>query len=230
MELASRLPEVFGDPPRPRITLHVARGYDDEWQLSEERVAELAALDEEQHWTEVSAEATQQFQEYFAFSDAEGWRFYLPAFLRHYLADFPLSQWPAVDWACAERTHFELFTPPQIACTVKGGVAHVRFQSGYDDSGGRGEAVLTLRGNKLEWKITKSSGAHYLPTSSVLDRQKKRETKSPHHAMQRLMDHAPVRSVRLASGRARTRNREQYLHRLSRPLGQEGVSSVHQHD
>ncbi len=115
MELASRLPEVFGDPPRPRITLHVARGYDDEWTLSEERVAELAALDEEQHWTEVSAEATQQFQEYFAFSDAEGWRFYLPAFLRYYLADFPLSQWDAAHWACVTRTHFELFTPPQIA-------------------------------------------------------------------------------------------------------------------
>ena len=115
MELASRLPQEFGDPPRPRITLHVARGYDEEWILSEQRVAELAALDGEQHWVEVSAEATRQFQEYFTFSDAEGWRFYLPAFLRHYLADFPLCGWDAVHWACVERTHFELITPPQIA-------------------------------------------------------------------------------------------------------------------
>jgi len=115
MNLAVRLPEVFGDPPRPRITLHVARGYDDEWVLSEQRVAELAACDPEQHWSEVSAEATRQFQEYFTFSDPEGWRFYLPAFLRHYLADFPLSGWDAVHSACVERTHFDLITPAQVA-------------------------------------------------------------------------------------------------------------------
>jgi hypothetical protein len=32
---------------------------------------------------------------------------------------------------------------PSITGTITGGVAHVRFQSGYDESG-RGEAVLTL--------------------------------------------------------------------------------------
>lgn len=114
MDLAVRLPEIFGDPPRPRITLHVARGYDDEWFLSEQRVAELAALDPEQHWTEVSPAATREIQEYFTFSDAEGWRFYLPAFLRHYLADFPLCGWDAVNLACVQRTHFDLLTPPQV--------------------------------------------------------------------------------------------------------------------
>lgn len=115
MKLAERLPAVFGDPPRPKITLHVARGYDDEWNLSEERIQELAALDPEQHWTDVSAESTRQFQEYFTFSDAEGWRFYLPAFLRHYLAEFPLSGWDAVYSACVERKHFDLITPEQAA-------------------------------------------------------------------------------------------------------------------
>lgn len=114
MDLADRLPEVFGNPPRPRITLHVARGFDDEWLLSEPRMTELAALDPEKHWTEVSAEVTRQFQEYFAFSDAEGWRFYLPAFLRHYLADFPLCNWDAVYWACVRRNHFDLITSRQI--------------------------------------------------------------------------------------------------------------------
>jgi hypothetical protein len=113
IKLAERLPSVFGDPLRPKITLHVARGYDDEWNLSEERIQELAALDPEQHWMEVSTESTQQFQEYFTFSDAEGWRFYLPAFLRHYLAEFPLSGWDAVYWACVERKHFDLITPEQ---------------------------------------------------------------------------------------------------------------------
>ena len=115
VKLAERLPAVFGDPPRPRITLHVARGYDDEWNLSEERIQELAVFDPEQHWTEVSAESTNQFQEYFTFSDAEGWRFYLPAFLRHYLAEFPLAGRDAVYWACTERKHFDLITPEQVA-------------------------------------------------------------------------------------------------------------------
>jgi len=67
---------------------------------------------------------------------------------------------------------------PSITGTVSGGVAHVRFQSGYDESGS-GEAVLTLRGNKLEWKITKSSGIHYLPMKSVLQRQKNNRTNAP---------------------------------------------------
>jgi hypothetical protein len=117
MELAARLPEVFGDPPRPRITLHVARGYDDEWVLSDARIAELAALDPEQHWTEVSAEAVNKIQEYFCFTDAEGCRFYLPAFLRHYLAEFPLGGYDAVCFACQNRLHFELLTPEQVQFT-----------------------------------------------------------------------------------------------------------------
>lgn len=115
MDLASRLLEVFGSPPRPQITLHVARGYDDEWILSEDRVAELAALDPEQHWMDVTMEATRDFQEYFSFSNAEGWRFYLPAFLRHFLADFPMSSWDAVILACQQRTYFDLITPGQVA-------------------------------------------------------------------------------------------------------------------
>ena len=60
-------------------------------------------------------EATREFQEYFSFSDAEGWRFYLPAFLRHYLADFPLSGSDAVVYACQYRAYFDLITPPQVA-------------------------------------------------------------------------------------------------------------------
>ena len=114
-ELAAQLPAVWGDPPRPSITLHVARGYDDEWSLSMARGKELTALDPEQHWTEVTDEAIQDFQEYFVFSDAEGWRFYLPAYLRHYLSQFPLCGWDAVYQACIDRRHFDLLTSAQIA-------------------------------------------------------------------------------------------------------------------
>jgi hypothetical protein len=113
--LAARLPEVFGDPPRPETTLSVARGYDDEWNLTEERIAELSAQDAEQHWTEVSAEAIHTFQEYFTFSDPEGWRFYLPAFLRDYLMSFPDNGWDAVYWACVSKKHIGLLTQEQVA-------------------------------------------------------------------------------------------------------------------
>jgi len=59
--------------------------------------------------------------------------------------------------------------PPSIVGIISGGVAKVRFQSGYSDA--TGEATITLHGNKLEWKITGSSGVHYLPESCVLYRQ-----------------------------------------------------------
>jgi len=39
---------------------------------------------------------------------------------------------------------------PSITGTITGGVAHVRFQSGYDESG-RGEAALTLRDHEVFW-------------------------------------------------------------------------------
>ncbi len=58
---------------------------------------------------------------------------------------------------------------PSITGDIVGGDAHIRFHSGYSDA--TGEATLTLKDNKLEWKITKSSGAHYLPSSSILHRQ-----------------------------------------------------------
>jgi hypothetical protein len=62
----------------------------------------------------VSAEAAHTFQEYFTFSDSEGWRFYLPAFIHHYLSEFPLSGFDAVYSACVQKTHFDLLTPGQI--------------------------------------------------------------------------------------------------------------------
>lgn len=113
--LAARLSSVFGDPPRPHITLTVATGFDDEWVLSPERQAELASRDAELHWTEVTDEAIAGAQHYFAFSDAEGWRFYLPAFIRHYLKEFPVGGWDAVKTACRSRECFDLLTVDQIA-------------------------------------------------------------------------------------------------------------------
>ncbi|RBP44186.1 hypothetical protein DES53_1045 [Roseimicrobium gellanilyticum] len=114
LALAARLPEVFGDPPRPAITRSVARGLDDEWILTEERYTELLAQDSEQHWMDVTAEDVKNCQEYFSFSDAEGCRFYYPAYLRHYLEGFPLYWFTAVREACIFRTHLELLSEKQL--------------------------------------------------------------------------------------------------------------------
>jgi hypothetical protein len=115
MALIREIERVFKAVPRPRITLHVARGYDDEWNLSEERISELAARDPETDWREVDNEAIQSFQEYFSFSDAEGWRFYLPAFMRHDLRSFP-DRGVAAYSACKSRNHVDLLSPEQLAC------------------------------------------------------------------------------------------------------------------
>jgi len=55
---------------------------------------------------------------------------------------------------------------PSIKGTIVNGVALVQFRSGYSEA--TGNATLTLKDGKLEWKITKSSGVHYLPDTAVL--------------------------------------------------------------
>ena len=115
--LLTRITVAFEGVPRPRITKSVARGYDDEWVLSEERVTELSLLDPEQKWTEVTEEGVRLFQEYFAFSDADGWRFYLPAHMAFYLKTFPHYAWGAVYYACTSpEAKFDSLTPDQLSC------------------------------------------------------------------------------------------------------------------
>lgn len=114
-QLAAKLPQVFGNPRRPQITLRVARGIDDEWNLSDTRAAELEAQDSAYQWDEVTRKETETFQEYFCYADAAGVLFYLPAFLHHYLAEFPDGGYGAVVNACQRRDHFELVNSAQIA-------------------------------------------------------------------------------------------------------------------
>jgi hypothetical protein len=115
--LISRIEDAFRDVPRPRITKSVARGFDDEWNLSDERIQELAALDPEQDWRDVSERDVIAFNEYFTFSDAEGWRFYLPAFMRHYLSNLKDPSGDAVYWACTSKNlKFDMLTPQQLEC------------------------------------------------------------------------------------------------------------------
>jgi hypothetical protein len=115
-ELIPVIEEAFRGVSRPQITLHVARGIDDEWNLSEERHAELRAMDPEEDWEEVDGEHASGFWEYFPFSDDEGWRFYLPVFMRHFLRNFPDSDYDNVSDACEKKTHMGLLNDSQLEC------------------------------------------------------------------------------------------------------------------
>ena len=108
--------DAFRGVPRPQITLHVARALDDEWNLSEERHAELRAMDPEENWEDVDGNVAVCFFEYFTFSDDEGWRFYLPVLIRHYLLHFPDSAEDNVSDACKKRTHMGLLNAVQLEC------------------------------------------------------------------------------------------------------------------
>ena len=51
-----------------------------------------------------------------------------------------------------------------IAATIKGNRATVRLTSNF---GGSATIVLTLRGNRLSWKLVKSSGENFFPRDEV---------------------------------------------------------------
>jgi len=118
-ELITLIDRVFADIPVPRITLRVGRALDDEWNVSEERGAELAKEDPETDWREVPEEKTRAYQEYFTFADPPGWRFYLPAFMTHYLREFPDYGYDAVYWACTRRTHLDDLTADELGIVDK---------------------------------------------------------------------------------------------------------------
>ncbi|HEY1121618.1 MAG TPA: DUF6714 family protein, partial [Haloferula sp.] len=99
--------------------LLVARALDNEWVVSDERAADLAKHDPETDWREVSDEKTAACQEYFTFADSPGWRFYLPAYMTHYLREFPGGGEDAVYDACINRTHFDELTADELAIVDK---------------------------------------------------------------------------------------------------------------
>jgi hypothetical protein len=119
-DLIDAIKSAFQNIPRPAITLHVARGLDDEWHLSQERFAELRALDPEENWSELGPERTDAFPEYFTFSDDEGWLFHLPAFMCNELDGFPEdTRGDEAYWACVGKEHLGLFNEEQMACVSR---------------------------------------------------------------------------------------------------------------
>ncbi|GEM_PF-6975259 len=110
---------TFVSIPKPKITQRVARALDDEWNLTKERAVELAKTDPETDWREVSKEKTIAYQEYFSFSDPSGVRFYLPAYMSHYLSDFPNNGYDAVYWACVKQGNFDEMTEAELQVAEK---------------------------------------------------------------------------------------------------------------
>lgn len=56
-----------------------------------------------------------------------------------------------------------------IAATIRGNRATVRLASNF---GGSATIVLTLRGDRLSWKLIKSSGENFFPRNEVLRRMR----------------------------------------------------------
>ena len=91
IKLIADIERVFVDIPRPRITLLVGRGLDNEHFLSPARKMELRAQDPEEDWTMVNPCKVQAYREIFTFGDAYSVRFYLPVLLRYELTDLPAN-------------------------------------------------------------------------------------------------------------------------------------------
>ena len=113
-DLVSRIKKEFENPQRPLVTFHVARAYDDEWVVSNDRGYELRALDTELHWQDISDSSIETFSEYFTFSDSDGWKFYIPAFMLHSIRCFPSTSYDVAYVACHSLRSVETFTEDQI--------------------------------------------------------------------------------------------------------------------
>lgn len=62
----------------------------------------------------------------------------------------------------------ETTQPPSITGTIKGKTATINFTGAFPDGNGQGTATMTIRKDKLYWKITGSRGEHYLPANAVM--------------------------------------------------------------
>ncbi|MGJ8654836.1 MAG: DUF6714 family protein [Akkermansiaceae bacterium] len=114
LKLRDLIENTFTSIPKPKITLRVARGLDDEWEISPQRLTQLSLEDPESNWREISKAKTECYQEYFTFSDPEGWRFYLPAYMCHYLSEFPDYGYDAVYTACSSRQQIKELTEEEL--------------------------------------------------------------------------------------------------------------------
>ena len=86
---------------------------------------------------------------------------------------------------------------PSIVGTINKNTAKVEFKSAFPDSSGKGTATLIFRNKQLYWKITKSSGEHYLPLSAVLKKKndsakEKEKTNQKNSTTGKCSDNSPL--------------------------------------
>ena len=116
--LIARLKQAFQEVVRGQGTsLREGRVLDD--YGSEEEQAKARKLDTDHHRWEISDKSIEELTDAITFLDAEGFRFYLPAFLTYALRRGQESDWPVGDWAVGQLAwldregDFELMTQEQ---------------------------------------------------------------------------------------------------------------------
>ena len=125
-ELLNRIAECFASVPKPAvITKRVARGIDDDSNLSSARLEELRAQDQESSWTELTDDDIEYFDDILPWLDPDGYRFYLPAFMSYTLRRYRDSASLAMNGTIYSCTNcvcshtFALFTAAQMRCVVE---------------------------------------------------------------------------------------------------------------
>ena len=94
-DIVRAIEAAFAGVPRGRITLHEAEAIDG-YETAEER-QEARELDPEQDWRAVPGVSIEECPDALSFLDPEGWRFYLPAYMRWALQHLKDSHSTAID-------------------------------------------------------------------------------------------------------------------------------------
>ncbi|MCD6049067.1 MAG: hypothetical protein K0Q55_470 [Verrucomicrobia bacterium] len=121
-KLVADIQKAFAGISKPNGTLRVARGADDhdhDWR-------KLQKLDDHYSaWEDIPSEDLEHYQDVFTWLCPEGYRFYLPAYMVHFLTANPQTRekeiWRsrAFNSYCVEKGQFELFTPAEAAVTCR---------------------------------------------------------------------------------------------------------------
>ena len=121
--LLQRIEAAFANVPRPtKVTKRVAREFDDEPIVTEQRRASLYAKDTEQHGKDLSGEDLATYQDVCLWLDEEASLFYFPAFMFHNLIDEQPFGWCSADniaWIyCTRPEQLRLFNDEQLRCVT----------------------------------------------------------------------------------------------------------------
>lgn len=90
LKIIDQIEDVFGEVTlEDGVTLHQSREFDCLGYPSQSELAKAASLDPETRWKEIIQDKISSFSESMIFFDPKGFRFHLPAFMRHALRMVP---------------------------------------------------------------------------------------------------------------------------------------------